>query len=163
MPTLHILFCAELASVGVSQCAAASIGILLNKGGLTTQWIDNKVREHVCEIAQSTSIITKQGAGPDQWNPLIDHCVTSNSNLESKYPLCKRYMPNETNLDGQKLKAALDKFADIGFLQRKNQLEETLTKKSKLMHVGMNFIAPMLLLLVLMMCRSRWGQGTNRG
>jgi hypothetical protein len=72
-------------------------------------------------------------------------------------------MPNETNLDGQKLKAALDKFADIGFLQWKNQLEETLTKKSKLMHVGMNFIAPMLLLLVLMMCRSRWGQGINCG
>jgi hypothetical protein len=72
-------------------------------------------------------------------------------------------MPNKTNLDGQKLKAALDKFADIGFLKRKNQIEETLTKKSKLMHVGMNFIAPMLLLLVLMMCRSTWGQEIYRG
>jgi hypothetical protein len=84
MPTLHILVGAEIASVGVSQYAAGRIGILLNKGGLTTQWIDNKVREHVCEIAQSISIITKQAAGPDQWNPLIDHCVTSNSDLESK-------------------------------------------------------------------------------
>jgi hypothetical protein len=34
-------------------------------------------------------------------------------------------MADKTNLDHQKLKAALDKFMEIGLRQRKNWLEET--------------------------------------
>jgi len=36
------------------------------KGGLTTQWIDDKVRERIWEIAQSMSIINMQRAGREQ-------------------------------------------------------------------------------------------------
>jgi len=67
-------------------------------------------------------------------------------------PLWREYMADETNLDGQKLKAALDELAEVDFRRMKNQLVETPTKKRKLVHIGMYFIAPMLLLLFLMMC-----------
>jgi hypothetical protein len=90
------------------------MGIWQDKGGLATQRMDNKVRVHVWEIAQSMSIINKQGAGPKQWDLLIDHCVTRISELESKRPLWERYMATKTNLDGQKLKAALGEFAEVG-------------------------------------------------
>jgi hypothetical protein len=72
------------------------------------------VRERVWEIAQSMSIINKQGAGPERWDLLIDHCVTEISELESKWPLWERYMAGKPNLDGQKLKAALDECAEVG-------------------------------------------------
>jgi len=163
MPTLQVRVWAENAGVGVSQWAAETMGIWQDKGGLTTQRMDNKVRERVWEIAQSMSIINKQGASPEQWDLLIDRCVTRISELESKRPLWKRYMADKTNLDGQKLKAALDEFAEVGLRRRKNRLEETPTKKRKLVHVGMYFIAPMLLLLFLMMCRSRRRRGRNLG
>jgi hypothetical protein len=76
MPTLQVHVWAENAGVGVSQWAAESRGIWQNKGGLTTQQIDNTVTERIWEIAQSMSIINKQGAGPEQWALLIDRCVT---------------------------------------------------------------------------------------
>jgi len=161
MPTLHVHIRGENAGVGVSQWAADTMGIWQDKGGLKTQWIDNKVRERISEIAQSLSIINKQGADPMQWDLLIDCCVTQISELESEKPLWKRYMADETKLDGQKLNAALDKFAEVGLRQTKNRLEETPTKKRKLVHVGMYFIAPMLLLLILMMGRSRRRRGRN--
>ena len=72
-------------------------------------------------------------------------------------------MADKTNLDGQKLKAALDEFAEVGLHQRTNRLEETPTRKRKLLHVAMYFIAPMFLLLFLMMCRSRSRRGSNLG
>jgi len=64
-------------------------------------------------------------------------------------------MADKTNLEGQKLRAALDNFGEVDLPGRKNTFEETLTKMRKLVQVGMYFIAPMLLLLFLMMCRSR--------
>jgi len=109
------------------------------------------------------SIINKKGAGTEQWDLLIDRCVTRISELESKRPLWKRYMADKTNLDGQKLKAALDEFAEFGHRRRKNRIEETPTKKRKLVHVGTYSIAPMLLLLFLMMCRSRRRRRRNLG
>jgi hypothetical protein len=51
--------------------------------------MNNKVREHVWEIAQSMSIINKQGTDRKQWDPLIDRCFTPISDLESKRPLWK--------------------------------------------------------------------------
>ena len=90
------------------------MGIWHNMGGLQTQWIDNKVRERIWEIAQSMSIINKQGAGPEQWDLLIDCWLTRMSDLVSKQPICKRYLAENTNLDGQKLMAALDQFAEVG-------------------------------------------------
>jgi len=161
MPTLQVRVWAENAGVGVTQWAAETMGIWQDKGGLTTQRIDNNVRERDWEIAQSMSIINKQGAGPEQWDLLIDCCITQISELESKRPLWKRYMADKTNFDGQKLKAALDEFAEVGHCRRKNRLEETLIKKRKLVHDGIYFIAPMLLLLFLMMCRSRRRRGRN--
>jgi hypothetical protein len=85
-----------------------------DKGGLTTQQMDNKVREHVWEIAQSMSMINKQGAGPEQCDLIIDHCVTRIRELECKRPLWKRYMADKTNFDCQKLMAPLDKFVEVG-------------------------------------------------
>jgi hypothetical protein len=64
-------------------------------------------------------------------------------------------MVDKTNLDGQRLEATLDQFAEVGLHRRENRLEETPTKKWKLLQVGMNFIAPMLLSLFQMMCRLR--------
>jgi len=46
-------------------------------------------------------------------------------------------MADKTNLDGRRLKAALDELAEVGLPQTKNSLEETSTKKRKLVHVGM--------------------------
>jgi len=137
------------------------MGIWLDKGALTKQRIDDKVRERVREIAQSMSIISKQGAGPEQWDLLIDRCIAQISDLQSKRPHWKWYMADMTNLDGQKLKAALDEFAEVGLHPRKNNVAETLTKKRKLMQVGMYLIAPMLLLFFVMMCKYRGRQGRN--
>jgi len=54
-------------------------------------------------------------------------------------------MANKTNLNGQKPKAALDIFADIGLRRRKNRINDTPTFKKTLVHCGMYFITPMLL------------------
>jgi len=59
MPTLQVRVWAENTGVGVSKWAAEAMGIWQDKGGFTTQQIDNKVRERVLEIAQSMSIINK--------------------------------------------------------------------------------------------------------
>ena len=72
-------------------------------------------------------------------------------------------MAHKTNLDDQNLKAALDKFAAVGPRPRKHRLGQTSTKERNLVHLGMYFIAPMIILLLLMMCRSRRGQGRNFG
>ena len=161
MPTLQVCAWVKYTGIGANQWAADTMGIWQDKGGLTTQRIDNKVRERVWEIAQSMSIINKQGAGPEQCNLLIDRCVTGNSHLACKWPLWKQYVADKTNLAGQRLKAALDEFAEVGLRRRKSTLEDTLTNKMKLVHIGMNFIAPMLLLLFLMMCRYRRRPGRN--
>jgi len=155
MPTLQVRIWAKNTSVGVSQRAAETMGIWQDKGGLTTQQIDIKVRERIWEIAQSMSIINKQGAGPKQWHLLFDRSVTRISDLASKWPHRKWYMADKTNLNGQKFKPTLDEFMEIGLCQRTNRVDETLTKKRKLVHIGMYFIALILLLLFLMMCRSR--------
>jgi len=155
MPTLQVYIWTENGGVGVSQWAAETMGIWQDKGTLPTQRIDNNVREHVWDIAQSKSIINEQGCGPEEWALLIDRCVTGISDLESKRALCKQYMADKTNLDVPKLKAALDVFTEVHLRKRRNRLEETPTKKRKLVHVGMYFIALMLLLLFLIMCRYR--------
>ena len=163
MPTLHVRAWAENAGVGISQWAAETMGIWQDKGGLTTQWMDNKVRERVWEIAQSMSIINKQGAGPNHRDILINRWITRISELESKRPLWKRYKADMTNLDCQKLKPAVDDFAEVGLRRKKNWLEETPTKKWKLVHVDMYFIAPMLLSHFLTVRRSRRRRGRNLG
>jgi hypothetical protein len=76
MPTLQFRVWADNASVGVSKWAAETMGIWQDQGSLTTQWTDNQVRERVWDIAQFMSMIKKQGAGPEQWDLLIDCCVT---------------------------------------------------------------------------------------
>jgi len=58
-------------------------------------------------------------------------------------------MADKTNLDGEKLKAALHQFAEVGLCRRKNWPDKTLTKKKKLQNGGMYFIASMLLLFFL--------------
>jgi len=63
MLTLQVGIWADNAGIGVSQWAAESIGIWQDKGGLTTQRTDDKVRVRVWEISQSRSIIIEQGAG----------------------------------------------------------------------------------------------------
>jgi len=159
MPTVQVCVWAENAGVGVSQWAAESIGIWQDKGGLTTQWIDDKVRQPVWEIAQSVSIINKQGASTEQWDLLIDSCVTRISDLASKRPLWECYMSDNPNLHGQKLYATLDEVTEVGICRRKNRLEETPTNKSKLVQLGVHSFPPMLLLLLVMICRYRRRRG----
>jgi len=50
MLTQEVCIKAENAGVGVSQWAADTLGIWQEKGGLTIQWKDIKVRECVWEI-----------------------------------------------------------------------------------------------------------------
>jgi hypothetical protein len=64
--TLHVYVWPKNASVGVSQWAAETIRIWQDIGGFTLQWIDNKVRERIWEVALTMSIINRQGAGPEQ-------------------------------------------------------------------------------------------------
>jgi len=163
MPTLLVYIWAENAGVGVSQWAAETLGIWQEKGGLTTQWKDNKVRERVWEIAQSMTRSNKLGPSPEQWDLLIDRCTTWIRELVSKRPLWKWYLADQTILHGQRLKAALDEFAEVGLGQTKNRINKTLTITQKFVHVGINFIALKLLLLFLMMCRCRRWQGRNLG
>jgi len=66
MPTLQVCVWAENAGDGVSQWAAETMGIWQDKGGLTTQRMDDRVRECIWEIAQSMRIINRQGASPEQ-------------------------------------------------------------------------------------------------
>jgi hypothetical protein len=134
-------------------------GIWQDQGGLTTQRIDNKVRERIWEIAQSIRIINQQGAGLEQWDLLINRCVTRLSEQESKRLLWKWYIAIKTNLDGHTLKAARHEFADVVLRRRNNQLEETPTKKRKLMYIGIHFIAVMIHCLFLKICRSRRQRG----
>jgi hypothetical protein len=47
MLPLQVRIWAENAGVGVSQWAAETMGIWQDKGGLTTQQMDNKVRERI--------------------------------------------------------------------------------------------------------------------
>jgi len=55
----------------------------------------------------------------------------------------------------------LDEFVEVGLLRRKNRIDETPTKKMKLVPIGMKFLALMLLLLFLMMCRYRRRRAKN--
>jgi len=83
MPTLQVHIWAENASVGVRQWTADAMESWQDTGGLTTQRIDNAVREHVREIAQSKSLLNKECAGPGQWHLLIDRWVAEISDMES--------------------------------------------------------------------------------
>jgi len=163
MPTLQVRVCAENAGVGDSRWAPETIRTGQDTGGLTTRQIYNKVRECVWEIAQSMSSINKEGAGPELWDVLIDRWVTGICDLDSKRPLCTRYMADKTNLAGQIIKAAPDELAEVGLYQMKIRPKDTVTKERNVMHIGMYFIAPMLLLLFRMMCRYRRRWGRNRG
>jgi len=66
MLTLQVRVWVESAGVGVSQLAAETMRNWQDKCGLTTQRIDDKVRERVWEFTQSMRIINKQGASPEQ-------------------------------------------------------------------------------------------------
>jgi len=50
MPILQVCVWAENTGVGVSEWAAENMGMWQDEGGLTTQWIDNKVRERVWRL-----------------------------------------------------------------------------------------------------------------
>jgi hypothetical protein len=152
---LQVRVWAENASVGVCQWAAETMGIWQDKGDLTTQQIDNQVREGVWAIVWSMSIMNKQGTGTGQWDLLIHCFFTRISDLEYKRQLWKWFMVDETNLNGQKLEVALDEFAEVVVWRRINKQAATLTKKRNLVHIGMYSIAPMLVLLFLMSCTSR--------
>jgi hypothetical protein len=152
MLTLQVRFRAENGGVGVSQWAAETIRILQDKSGLTTQAMDNEVMEGHWGIAQSMSSINGQGAGTEQWDLRINRCVTRIRVLESKRPLRKQNVVDKTNHDDPKLKAGLDDFAEVGLPERKNRLEDTRTNNRKVVHVGLHFIVPMLLFLLLMTC-----------
>jgi len=164
MPTLQVRVWAEKTGIGVGQWAAETMGIWQDKGGLATQRIDHKVRDHISEIkSQSWSIINRQGACTYHFDLLVDRCVTPISHVESKRLLSTRYMADKTNPDCQILKAALDWFVEVGLRLYRKMLKATLTKKRKLVHVGMYSIAPMHILLFLIMVWSRrWG-GRNLG
>jgi hypothetical protein len=68
---------AENAGVGVSQRIAEIMRIWQDMGGLITQRLDNKGMDRIWGIAQSMTITTKEGAGPNRLDLQIDHCDTT--------------------------------------------------------------------------------------
>jgi len=58
-------------------------------------------------------------------------------------------MADKTDLQGEKLTAVRDMFTRVGLDGRKKTMDESPTKKSKYVHIGMYFFAPGLLLLFL--------------
>ncbi|KAF8533659.1 hypothetical protein BDD12DRAFT_809987 [Trichophaea hybrida] len=132
-------------------------------GGLTLQWKNNKVRMCVWEIAQSMNVSNKLGAGPKKWDLSIEHCVVATSDLAPKRPLQKWYKADITILNGQKLKTAGDECTDVGLRQWMQRIPETPTKNRIFVHIGIYFIAPILHLLSLMMCRYRRQCRINTG
>jgi len=159
MPTLQVRIWAENAGVGVSHLAAETMGVWWDKGDLTTQQINDKVRECFWEITQSVTFINKQGPGPEQWDLVINRCITRISDLGTILPLCKWYITAKTDLNGQKLKPALDEFTAVGFCWRKIRLYKTPTGMRNLVQIGMYYIAPMLPWILPMLCRfsRQWG------
>jgi len=59
-------------------------------------------------------------------------------------------LPDRTNLESLKLKAALDEFSEVGLRRRKHMINKTPTKRRIFDHAGMYFIALILLLLFLL-------------
>jgi len=120
IPTQGVRHWVLNAGVGVTEWAAETIGIGQEKGGFRMQRKYNKVTVPVWEIAQSMGISNRQGAGPKQWELLIDRCITRISDLASKWLLWKCYMAEKTIINCRKLKAAHDKFVEVGLHQREN-------------------------------------------
>jgi len=163
MPILQVCFWAENAGVGVNQWAAEPMGTWQEKGGLTTQWQDNKVRECTWEIALSMTSRNKLCTRHDKWDLLMEHGVTRISILVSTRPPRQHYTADNTFLDRHLLKPPLDEFAEVGLQWSKNRNHVTPIKKRKFIHTGMYIITPMLLLLIMMMCRYRTKWGRNLG
>ena len=113
MPTLQVRVQAENAGVGVRQWTAGTIGIRQDMGGIKTQQIDNIVWECILEITESMSIINKQEASLEQWDLLQNYCVTRIGDLASTRSHWLCYMAEKTNLNGQKLQAPPEEFADV--------------------------------------------------
>ena len=72
-------------------------------------------------------------------------------------------MADKTNLSGPKLMAALDEEEEVGLGGRMSRLDKTATKKRELVHLSMHFSTPMLLLILLMMCRYSRRRGQTLG
>jgi hypothetical protein len=100
-------------------------------------------------------MINMQGSGPEHWCLPIDCSITRIGHLDSGRQHWKLYMADKTNLDRQKLQAALHGSGEFDFGGREYRIDKTPTRKRKYVHIGMYFISPMLRLLFLMMWRSR--------
>jgi hypothetical protein len=131
MPTVQFRVWAKNAGVGVSQWAVETFGIWQQKGGSTTQQIDTKVRMCVWQIAHSITMINMQGSGPEHWCLPINCSITRIGDLDSGRPHWKLYMADKTNLDRQKLQAALHGSEEFDFCGREYRIEKTPTWKRK--------------------------------
>jgi len=122
------------------------------QGAWTMHRKDNTVRQQIWEIAQSTSISNKLGAGPKQWDLLLHHCAARLSDLACDRPLCIQYTIEKTILNGRKLQKLFDEFAEVGLRWRNSMTKETPTKKMKFIPIGRYIITEMLVLLFPMKC-----------
>jgi len=86
-------------------------------------------------------MVNKQGAGPEQWDLLIDRCITRIRYLESNRLLWKRYMAAKTILDGQQLQAALNEFVEVGLGLGNNRLDEMPTERGN-SHTLVGILSP---------------------
>jgi hypothetical protein len=109
MPTQQVYFWAMIAVVGVSQWAADSMGTGQEKGGLTMQWKDNKLRDTIWGIAQSLFSTIQLGTGPVQWDLPINCTIIEISNLAPERLLWRRFTSDKAILNGQKCQPALVK------------------------------------------------------
>jgi hypothetical protein len=158
MRTQIVLLNGDIARVGVRQGETEWARIWQEKGGLTIHWNENQVREYIWVIALPMSISNMLGAGPEQRDGLIDHCVTRNHHEAFNCLLSTWYVEQKIFLTGLNLKAVLQKFTQCGLESWMNRIRNTTPKKWKFIHVGMHFIALMHLLVFLMLCwcRRQW-------
>ncbi|KAF8542575.1 hypothetical protein BDD12DRAFT_802786 [Trichophaea hybrida] len=80
-------------------------------------------------------IINEQDVSPKQWNVRIICRDTPIGDLASDRPHWVSYLADKPNLDGVKLKAALDEFAEVGLCQSQTRLIESPTMKRKFVHI----------------------------
>jgi hypothetical protein len=64
-------------------------------------------------------------------------------------------MAYKQNLEGWKLNAAVDEFAEVSHYRKPNRINDSLIKKRKFEHNVMYFSTPILVRCVLKICRYR--------
>lgn len=117
MPPEHVSIWSEDSGVVVFQWPPETMSIRLEIGHFTTELKDIQVREHLLDFAESITFSKKLCACPNQYNFLIDYCITQISDPACISTLVTWYMADNTIHDSQIPKAAYNKLTAGGLRQ----------------------------------------------